>query len=171
MLLLDEPLSNLDLKLRQSLRLRLRRIQRELKITTIFVTHDQGEALSLSDRIMLMKDGRMIQQGTPAEIYTHPRTTWAASFLGDANLFRGTLQTENSHGTLFTTDHGVYIRWDRISLRTSGWAAASAYSPFGPKPYGFSPSMCRLTPRNTQCRLALSRTSPIPARVRVMSCG
>jgi putative spermidine/putrescine transport system ATP-binding protein len=106
-LLLEEPLSNLDLKLRQNLRLELRRIQRELKITTIFVTHDQGEALSLSDRIMLMKDGRMIQQGTPAEIYMHPRTTWAASFLGDANLFRGTLAAANAHGTLFTTDRGL----------------------------------------------------------------
>lgn len=88
-LLLDEPLSNLDLKLRQDLRVELKRIQKEVGITTVFVTHDQGEALSLSDRIAIMKEGRLVQIGTPIELYEEPRNNYVASFLGDANFFRG----------------------------------------------------------------------------------
>ena len=88
-LLLDEPLSNLDLKLRQELRVEIRRIQRELGITTLFVTHDQGEALSLADRLLVMRDGRAVQLGTPSVVYEQPRNRWVASFLGDANVFSG----------------------------------------------------------------------------------
>nr|MCU0493824.1 ABC transporter ATP-binding protein [Chloroflexaceae bacterium] len=85
-LLLDEPLSALDAKIRISLRQEIRAIQRELGITTIYVTHDQEEALSLSDRIVVMSRGRIEQIGTPFEIYNFPRTRFVASFVGTLNM-------------------------------------------------------------------------------------
>jgi putative spermidine/putrescine transport system ATP-binding protein len=88
-LLLDEPLSALDAKIRVSLRNEIRAIQRKLGITTIYVTHDQEEALSLSDRIVVMRDGRVEQIGTPFEIYNFPRTTFVASFVGTLSILRG----------------------------------------------------------------------------------
>ena len=88
-LLLDEPLSALDRRLRQEMQVELRRIQRESGLTTIFVTHDQEEALTLSDRVAILDRGRIVQEGAPAEIYERPRTRFAASFLGDANFFEG----------------------------------------------------------------------------------
>lgn len=86
LLLLDEPLSALDAKIRLSLRDDIRTLQRELGITTIFVTHDQEEALSMSDRIVVMSQGRVEQLGTPYEIYNHPRTRFVAEFVGTLNL-------------------------------------------------------------------------------------
>jgi len=91
-LLLDEPLSALDKALRVGMQVELKRIQREVGITTIFVTHDQEEALTLSDKIGILKDGELVQQGTPGDIYERPGTTFAATFLGDANLFSGTAE-------------------------------------------------------------------------------
>jgi putative spermidine/putrescine transport system ATP-binding protein len=88
-LLLDEPLSALDAKIRVSLRNEIRAIQRKLGITTIYVTHDQEEALSLSDRIVVMRDGKVDQIGTPFEIYNFPRTTFVASFVGTLSVLRG----------------------------------------------------------------------------------
>ena len=88
-LLLDEPLSALDAKIRVSLREEIRALQRELGITTIYVTHDQEEALSMSDRIVVMNEGRVEQVGTPFEIYNHPRTRFVASFVGTLNILRG----------------------------------------------------------------------------------
>jgi len=85
-LLLDEPLSALDAKIRVELRQEIRRIQQQLGITTIYVTHDQEEALSLSDRIVVMSQGRMEQVGTPSEIYTYPATEFVAKFVGQINL-------------------------------------------------------------------------------------
>jgi putative spermidine/putrescine transport system ATP-binding protein len=85
-LLLDEPLSALDAKIRLELRLEIRRIQQQLGITTIYVTHDQEEALSLSDRIVVMSKGKMEQVGTPAQIYTSPETEFVANFVGQINL-------------------------------------------------------------------------------------
>ena len=90
-LLLDEPLSALDRRLRQEMQVELRRIQRDSGLTTIFVTHDQEEALTLSDRLAILDRGRILQEGPPAEVYERPATAFAASFLGDANLFRGTV--------------------------------------------------------------------------------
>jgi putative spermidine/putrescine transport system ATP-binding protein len=86
MLLLDEPLSALDAKIRVELRLEIRRIQRQLGITTVYVTHDQEEALSLSDRVVVMNQGRIEQFGTPFEIYKNPATEFVASFVGQLNL-------------------------------------------------------------------------------------
>jgi putative spermidine/putrescine transport system ATP-binding protein len=85
-LLLDEPLSALDAKIRISLRQDIRALQRELGITSIFVTHDQEEALSISDRIAVMNEGRVEQIGTPLEIYNYPRTRFVASFVGTLNI-------------------------------------------------------------------------------------
>jgi spermidine/putrescine ABC transporter ATP-binding subunit len=93
-LLLDEPLGALDKRLRQQMQIELRQIQREVGITTVFVTHDQEEALTLSDRIAIFNEGRAVQVGTPAEVYERPRTAFAAHFLGDANFFRGRLVGE-----------------------------------------------------------------------------
>ena len=86
MLLLDEPLSALDAKIRLELRQEIRRIQRQLGLTTVYVTHDQEEALSLSDRVVVMNQGRIEQLGTPFEIYKHPASEFVASFVGQLNL-------------------------------------------------------------------------------------
>jgi putative spermidine/putrescine transport system ATP-binding protein len=90
-LLLDEPFSALDKNLRASMQVELREIQRKLGVTTVFVTHDQSEALSLSDRLAVMSEGRICQIGTPEEIYRWPCERFVASFVGDANVLRGRL--------------------------------------------------------------------------------
>ena len=91
-LLLDEPFSALDKNLRASMQVELREIQRKLNVTTIFVTHDQSEALSLSDRLAVMSEGRIRQLGTPQEIYRRPCDRFVASFIGDANVLCGRLE-------------------------------------------------------------------------------
>jgi iron(III) transport system ATP-binding protein len=88
-LLFDEPLSNLDAKLRAEMRIELKELQRRLDITSVYVTHDLEEALAISDRIVVMRDGVIEQVGTPAEIYDRPRNTFVADFVGSANLIRG----------------------------------------------------------------------------------
>jgi iron(III) transport system ATP-binding protein len=88
-LLLDEPLSNLDAQLREHMRGELRDLQQRLKITTVFVTHDQIEALSMSDRMAVMEQGRIVQEGSPREIYATPRTNFVAQFIGSTNVFHG----------------------------------------------------------------------------------
>jgi spermidine/putrescine transport system ATP-binding protein len=90
-LLLDEPLGALDLKLRQAMQVELKRIQREVGITFVYVTHDQGEALTMSDRIAVMNDGSIEHLGTPREIYEHPKTRFVAGFIGTSNLLTGTV--------------------------------------------------------------------------------
>ncbi len=91
LLLLDEPLGALDKRLREALQLELRRLHRELGITIIFVTHDQEEALALSDRIVVFNDGRVEQVGTPEQVYERPETPFVARFLGDSNIFEGAI--------------------------------------------------------------------------------
>lgn len=88
-LLFDEPLSNLDAKLREYMRDELRNIQKKLGITSLYVTHDQAEAMAISDRIIIMKDGKVQQMGTPIEIYEHPVNSFVANFIGKANFFDG----------------------------------------------------------------------------------
>ncbi|GHO45948.1 ABC transporter ATP-binding protein [Ktedonospora formicarum] len=92
-LLLDEPLSALDAKVRISLRNEIRRIQQQLKMTAIYVTHDQEEALSLSDRIAVMAKGKVEQLDAPENIYSHPQTAFAATFVGNSNQFRGVVES------------------------------------------------------------------------------
>jgi ABC-type Fe3+/spermidine/putrescine transport system ATPase subunit len=88
-LLLDEPLSNLDAKLRIEMRLELLKLQRDLGLTTIYVTHDQEEALAMSTRLCIMQNGRMVQEGKPREIYEQPVNDFVAAFVGQTNLFSG----------------------------------------------------------------------------------
>ncbi len=99
-LLLDEPLSNLDAKIRVQVRAEIRRLQRELGITTIYVTHDQEEALSLSDRVAVMRDGRVLQVGSPRELYERPRTRFVADFVGTNNLLPGEVERRAPSGDL-----------------------------------------------------------------------
>lgn len=97
LLLLDEPLSNLDLKLRVQMRMELAKIQKELGITTLYVTHDQGEAMSMSDRVAVMDRGRIKQVGSPREIYDSPQDKFVAEFIGESNIFSGKiLEKDNS---------------------------------------------------------------------------
>jgi putative spermidine/putrescine transport system ATP-binding protein len=128
-LLLDEPLSNLDAQLRRQMRVELREIQEALGTTMIFVTHDQDEALSMSDRIALFNDGHLEQLGTPEDIYRRPRTRFVADFMGAANLLHGTVidsETIDVGGERFPvrTDEApgaevdVAIRREQISLDT-----------------------------------------------------
>ena len=88
-LLFDEPLSNLDAKLRVSMRTEIRRIQQKAGITAVYVTHDQSEAMSISDKIIIMNAGKIAQMGTPHEIYYHPVSEFVADFIGDANFLKG----------------------------------------------------------------------------------
>lgn len=88
-LLLDEPLSNLDAKLRVSMRLEIRKIQQRVGITSVYVTHDQEEAMTLSDRVVIMNQGKVQQEGTPEEIYAHPINLFVADFIGKANFLPG----------------------------------------------------------------------------------
>lgn len=100
-LLFDEPLSNLDAKLRVSMRTEIRRIQQEVGITAIYVTHDQSEAMALSDNIIIMNKGVVAQMGTPQEIYYHPNSEFVADFIGEANFLTGALEgLEGDHAVL-----------------------------------------------------------------------
>lgn len=99
-LLLDEPMSALDARLRESLRRQVKRIQRGLDITTVYVTHDQAEALAISDRLAVMNNGRIEQVGTPQEIYREPATRFVAQFVGDNTVFDGSIvEHETANGT------------------------------------------------------------------------
>lgn len=109
-LLLDEPLSNLDAKLRLRMREELKRLQRNLGITTVYVTHDQEEAMSISDRIAVMSQGRVLQVGTPSQIYSDPANFFVASFIGRSVILRGTARLINESEALFTTTRGVTLR-------------------------------------------------------------
>jgi len=108
-LLLDEPLSNLDAKLRRETREQIQKLQRKLKITTIYVTHDQEEALTLSDRIALMNEGVCQQIGTPFEIYNHPANAFVAKFIGRSNLFNGTVINVQNDDVLVELKQGIQL--------------------------------------------------------------
>ena len=98
LVLLDEPLSNLDARLRRDLRLELRRLQEDIGFAALYVTHDQAEALAMSDRVVLMKDGGIEQIATPRRLFEFPGSPYAAGFIGDHNLLRGTITAETSAG-------------------------------------------------------------------------
>jgi iron(III) transport system ATP-binding protein len=97
-LLFDEPLSNLDAKLREEMRIELVKIQKTIGISTLYVTHDQVEAMAISDRIVVMEKGKIIQAGTPEEIYNHPANTFVAGFIGTTNLIRGRVASAPGNG-------------------------------------------------------------------------
>ena len=126
-LLLDEPLGALDRRLRQEMQVELKEIQRKIGITTIFVTHDQEEALTLSDRIAIIDKGKLVQVGPPREVYERPATLFAAGFLGDANVFRGApvaLGVALEDGTVIRTNGGAtptaVVRPEKLTVSTAG---------------------------------------------------
>jgi putative spermidine/putrescine transport system ATP-binding protein len=136
-LLLDEPLSNLDAKLRHDVRLEIRQLQRELGLTTVFVTHDQEEALTVADRLVVMNQGAIAQVGAPRELYDAPRSAFVADFIGKSNFFEGAIAGPG----LFRTRSGAQIRFvdgspprspvlavrpERIRILPDGEAAAQA---------------------------------------------
>ncbi|WP_224824798.1 ABC transporter ATP-binding protein [Cognatishimia sp. MH4019] len=140
-LLLDEPLSALDLKLRQSMRTELKRLQKETGITFVFVTHDQEEALAMSDRVAVMSQGEIQQIGEPATIYEYPENKFVAEFIGDANFFHAKVLGGTNYGlpngeTLVGPDIGaevgstvtLFFRPEKINLRTSGSGLAGTVS-------------------------------------------
>ncbi|WP_019120970.1 ABC transporter ATP-binding protein [Brevibacillus massiliensis] len=106
LLLLDESLSALDKRLRVEMQVELRDIQCKVGITTIFVTHDQEEAMTMSDQIVVMKDGKIMQMDTPERIYEHPANSFVAGFLGEANFFHGTLLETNKEYSALSLDNG-----------------------------------------------------------------
>jgi spermidine/putrescine transport system ATP-binding protein len=116
-LLLDEPLGALDLKLRKEMQVELKRIQGEVGITFVYVTHDQGEAMSMSDRIAVMCDGRIEQLGTPEEIYDRPASTFVARFIGEMNLLPGEVVRRDPSVV-------VGIRPEKVRLAGAGDAGA-----------------------------------------------
>jgi iron(III) transport system ATP-binding protein len=135
LLLLDEPLSNLDAKLREAMRFELKRLQRELGLTAVYVTHDQAEALVLSSQMAVMRDGRIVQVGKPREVYTRPNSQFVAEFIGISNFVQGTtarvsegcMRIETGEGALWTrdgtdlpsgTDVLVSIRPESLELST-----------------------------------------------------
>ena len=105
-LLLDEPLSNLDAKLRLEMRSEIRRIVDDAQITTIYVTHDQEEALSLADQMAVLRDGKIVQTGGPRELYDGPNSRFTASFLGETNFVEGTVESIGTDGTTVTSALG-----------------------------------------------------------------
>ena len=111
-MLLDEPLSALDLKLRQHMRAELRAIQKRTNVTFVYITHDQGEALAMSDRVAVMSHGRLQQVATPQEIYNHPANGFVASFVGENNIFEGQVESDAGSGAVFRSGSGVF----RVSL-------------------------------------------------------
>ncbi|WP_374723197.1 ABC transporter ATP-binding protein [Peribacillus tepidiphilus] len=107
LLLLDEPLSNLDAKLRHELRTEIKRLQKEIGVTTIFVTHDQEEALSMSDRVVVMNAGKIEQISTPTSIYNHPDTEFVFNFIGKSNCFEGKIASVESRKISVQVDHDI----------------------------------------------------------------
>ena len=113
-LLLDEPLSALDAKLRERMRFEIRHLQRQIGMTAVLVTHDQEEALSMSDHIVVMNKGRVEQEGSPTAIYQNPKTPFVADFIGETNMLEGEIVSEaDAEGCMrFRADCGLeaYIR-------------------------------------------------------------
>ena len=134
-LLLDEPLSALDLKLRIQMQAELRRLHRETGATFVFVTHDQGEAFAISDRIAVMEGGRLAQVGTPSELYERPNSKFVARFIGHANLLEGPIVARSAEGCMMDCSGvriavrgatngsaAVALRYERVALHDDGAA-------------------------------------------------
>jgi iron(III) transport system ATP-binding protein len=129
-LLLDEPLSNLDAKLREQARAWLKRLQEELGITTVYVTHDQDEALALSDRIAVMSGGRMLQVGTPTDIYESPATAEVAAFIGRCNFLEAKVEESRSTGVVVKlAANGQSLRVDTDQKTEAGQTVTVAVRP------------------------------------------
>ena len=156
-LLLDEPLSNLDTRLRQQMRGEIRGICRATGLTTLYVTHDQKEALSIADRIAIMKAGKVVQLGTPAELYRHPESTFVAEFLGQANLLDGRVIEVNA------PDSGEVPLGSEPLARLRIETALGEFVAFAPKTRASSLDRVTLAIRPEQVRVVAS-DAPRPAR-------
>ena len=119
-LLLDEPLSNLDAKLREEMQFELRRIHRKVGTTTVMVTHDQSEAMSISDRVVVMEAGRVRQVDEPYRLYEHPHTRFISTFVGRANVLRGPLAPDGAGVRITIAGASVSVRPEKISLVREG---------------------------------------------------
>jgi spermidine/putrescine transport system ATP-binding protein len=128
-LLLDEPLGALDLKLRKEMQIELKRLQEEVGITFIYVTHDQEEALTMSDRIAVMNGGKLLQIGTPTEIYERPTSTFVADFIGEANFITGTLQAVDTPHSTVQLDNGMQLSGLLQGSGATGQAVSVAVRP------------------------------------------
>ncbi len=115
-LLLDEPLSNLDAKLREEMRFEIRDLQRQFRITTVYVTHDQAEALVLSDRIAILNQGRLMQLGTPVEVYDYPANRFVADFIGLCNFFEAEVVEQTLDSTVFCISGKFKIETPKKSI-------------------------------------------------------
>ena len=123
-LLLDEPLSNLDAKLRMNIRADLRQLQRKIGITTIYVTHDQSEALALSDQVAVLEEGRVTQVGSPWDVYYRPATAFVADFIGTANIIRGRVR-ESSPGRVTVASDAARVVVEGAEEAGAGVAAGA----------------------------------------------
>jgi ABC-type Fe3+/spermidine/putrescine transport system ATPase subunit len=128
-LLLDEPLSNLDARLRHEMRLEIVEIQKRLRITTVFVTHDQAEALVIADRIAVMREGLVEQVDVPALIYRRPRTPFVARFIGDANFLPGRVLARDGQTLVVETDGGARVRTVDDAARAPGQRVVTMVRP------------------------------------------
>ncbi|OXM82780.1 ABC transporter ATP-binding protein [Paenibacillus rigui] len=127
LLLLDEPLSNLDAKLREELRDELKRLQQEIGVTTIFVTHDQEEALYLSSRIVVLDHGKVEQIGTPWDIYNRPASEFVHTFIGKSNRMQGTVERTGGSTVQLKTDAGFALQADSRDMSFADGEAVSIY--------------------------------------------
>ena len=130
LLLLDEPLSNLDAKLRERMRTELRVIQQQIGVTTLFVTHDQVEALSMSDRVAVMNNGKIEQVGTPTEVYHDPASSFVAHFIGGANMLDGVVESvasDSDHSAVVATELGPLVGRGLHGLKAGGQAVAAIH--------------------------------------------
>jgi len=128
-LLLDEPLSNLDAKLRKQMRDEIRNIQKKLGITAVFVTHDQEEALAMSDRVMIMREGKTIQIGTPVEIYEKPVNTFVADFIGQTNIISGEIVACKDGKIMLEVSEKISFEVDNAFLKYQGKKASFSIRP------------------------------------------
>jgi iron(III) transport system ATP-binding protein len=134
-LLFDEPLSNLDAKLRVQVRVEIREMQKRLGITSIYVTHDQDEALAISDRIVVMNQGRIEQLGDPHAIYLHPRTSFVAGFIGLANIFDAKVLSRDGERCTVDTPIGPLSLIDREQGLAPGSTVSVSWRPEDMRPY------------------------------------
>lgn len=110
LLLLDEPLANLDAQVRESVRFEIKELQKLTKVSTIYVTHDQNEAMVLSDKVVILENGMLIQEGTPFEIYSHPKSKFVAGFIGMSNFIDAKVSRTEEDYMIVETDEGIEIR-------------------------------------------------------------
>ena len=132
-LLLDEPLGALDLQLRRAMQIELKHLQKKLGITFIYITHDQEEAINMSDRIAVMRDGRIEQIGTPDEIYNHPKTSYVATFVGNANILHGVAESIQGENAIVKIENDRVIVKLETSQQDTGDTGAKQYLAAGEK--------------------------------------